>query len=749
MTTLAPQLAKSDHQIVSHRSLTALLEWATEFTKEQQAAGRRVLFAPAHALGGCVSLRSWILDQASQSLGDSAPDDTSLLLSGAADVILIADPASADTASLHWLTDMLGVNEEVSDLAATLPLPQLVVLVPSRTSSTPAVAAFLDKLHGLGSQEVRITSKLNDAGVAIVEIAGLLGRNDDLLAALALSPAPLAMEDLNALVRASGKSTIQVSELIAGQLFQLAGDFVTPSSADVPLMLREKLAPDALRRGAAMLLPIIEARYETLPDARVELSLQSGDSKRAGKLARRRLEEHLAAGRHEEALRLMELAQAIGLSMETGKNAQEIDSARLAWLYAVTGAHEQAASLVRKLARRRECYDSAPFVEWLALAARLLTLVGAIESRQADSLLRRAIRLADGNIDSSVRLTLLRVSLLSSSVMNLEERSGWLLSHINNEMLEDVSPATLAQYYEDTATRLWNRHDIRGAIRRLRKLIVMQIPDAQMARSLLLLARCRTHVQDLDAALRFAESALRHAMRATDLALVQACAGFLRQVHSRKPRELPRLAAPSKGPRARPRIPAVADIQAPPAPEPATVFEVLQARFGVSHWTRRRGARAQSFGEAAKQLAVVSVFEEADAGWRKLASGGDTGRADAPQAISILRTDGSDLVIFEAGTDVEARQDALIRFLLADRESAAAVAGNEPPRRRVVMEDYHRRALDHGIERGLHTTMEMLFNKDVLLYFEEQGIGKEEMAEKLNVSRATLYRMYARSALNI
>ncbi|MBK9976086.1 MAG: hypothetical protein IPP14_15035 [Planctomycetes bacterium] len=747
MTTLAPQISAANHQIASHRSLRVLTDWATEFTKEQQAAGHRVIFAPAHALGGCVSLRSWILDQASQSLGDSAPDEPSLLLSGAADVILIADPASADPASLHWLTDMLSVNEEVADLTVTPPLPQLVVLVPSRTNSEPAVASFLAKLGSLGSQDVRVIGKGSDAAVTSADVSSLLGRNDELLAALALSPAPLVLEDLNSLVRASGKSTIQVSELISGPLFQMAGELVTPTSADATAMLRQKLPADALRAGAALLLPIIEARYETLPDARVELSLRSGDAKRAGKLARRRMEEHLAADRNEEALRLMELLQVLGLSIETGKHAHEVDKARLAWLYASTGAHEQAAALVKKLARRRECYDSPAFVEWLALAGRLLTLAGATDARQADSLLRRAIRMAGDNVDASVRLTLLRVSLLSSSVMNLEERSGWLLSHINNEMLEDVSPATLAQYYEDTANRLWNRQDIRGAIRRLRKLIVRPIPDAQMARGLLLLARCRTHVQDADAARRFAESALHHAIRATDLATVRASAEFLRQANSRRPRDLPRLSAPARGPKARPRIPAVADIQAPPAPEPAQVFEILQARFGVTHWTRRRGSRTESFGQPGVHQAVVSVFEESEGGWRKLATGGEPGRGESTSALILMRSDGSDLVTVVGGPEADARQDALVRFLLADRATAAATG--EPPRRRVVLDDYYRRALDHGTETGLHTTMEMLFNKDVLLYFEEQGIGKEEMAEKLNVSRATLYRMYARSALNI
>jgi len=745
MNTLSSTISATSHQIATHRSLRALVEWGADLSKQAAAAGRRVIWAPAHAIGGCVSLRTWILDQAAQSLGDSAPDDGPLLLSGAADTILIVDPGSADAASLHWLIDMLTCAEEVADLAATPPLPQLVVLAPTRGANDGAAAAFIEKLNALGAEEVRAAGRGNDAAPTAADIAAVLGRNDDLLAGLALSPVPLTLEDVNALSGATGKSSLPVSELVAGPLFQIAGDYVVPASSDVLRNLREKLSAESLSRGAGLLLPIIEARYESLPDARVELSLRSGDAKRAGKLARRRFDEHLSAGRTEEALRLVETARALGLSIESGKFAAEIDDAKLACLCAQVGRHEQAAELVKRLSRRRDAYVAGDFVQWLALAARHLALFAGFDARLADSLMRRAIRLAGEDTDAIVRLTLLRVSLLSSDVLKLEERSGWLLSHINGEMLEDVTPSTLATYLEDTATRLWRKEDIRGAMRRLRKLMVMSVPDRQMARALLMMAQCRTVVADHDAALRFATGSLHHAVRATDLDLVYAAAKFIRDAQSKRPRELPRMAGPGKGPKARPRIPAVADIAAPRMADASQVFEILQARFGVSRWVRRRGGKSSAYGTSGVVDAPVSVLEEADGGWRRLGTPAD----GSTRALALLRADGSDMVVFDAAGDADQREDALVRLLLSDREPNQGGSAAEPPSRKTMLDDFHRRALDHGIDKGLHSTMEMLFNKDVLLYFEEQGIGKEEMAEKLGVSRATLYRMYARAGLNI
>jgi hypothetical protein len=140
-----------------------------------------------------------------------------------------------------------------------------------------------------------------------------------------------------------------------------------------------------------------------------------------------------------------------------------------------------------------------------------------------------------------------------------------------------------------------------------------------------------------------------------------------------------------------------------------------------------------------------SVFEESEGGWRKLATVLAKGEQ---RSLALLRADGSDLVVFGTTPDLDAREDALVRLLLTDRESDAGATA-PVPRRKTVIDDYYRRALEQGITRGLHSTMERLFNKDVVLYFEEQGVPKDELAEKLGISRATLYRMYARSGLNI
>lgn len=740
MTTSATSAATL-HQVVSHRSLRVLLEWATNFANQATAAGKRVLWAPAHALGGCVSLRTWILDQAAQVLGEATPDQGPLLLSGAADVILIADPASADAGSLHWLTDMLACSQEVADLAAMPPLPQLVVLATTR-GATEASDAFVTKLETLGSERVNATGRGSEAAPGAGDIKAVLGRNDDLLAGLALAPLPLTLADVNALAAATGKSGLPVSDLLDSPLFVVAGGYFMPASAEVAQLLRAALPQESLQTGAAKLLPIVESRHESLADARVELALRSGDAKRAGKLARRRFDEHLAAGRNEEALSLVETARKLGLSIESGKFAAEIDDAKLAYLCALVGRHKEAKELFTRLYRLREAYVSADFVRWAALAGRHLVLHAGLEPKPADSLLRRAIRLAADDVSMDVRLTLLRSELLASDIMKLDERAGWLLLHINGEILEDIEPDALAQFLESTAVRMWRHNDVRGAMRRLRKLLVMNLPSAQMARAMLLMARCRNFVADHDATLRFANGSLHHALRVPDLALVTEAAKFIREVQAKRPAELPPLPAP-KGPKQRPRIPAMADIAAPSLTDPRQLYDILQLRFGVSHWLRRRGATQTSFGKAAVVQAPIAVLEESEGGWRRVAAGAE----GETRALALLRSDGSDLIVFASGGEADQREDALVRLLLADREPAQV--SPEGLSRQVVIADYHRRALAHGGDRGLHATMEMLFNKDVLLYFEEQGIGKEEMAERIGVSRATLYRMYARSSLNV
>lgn len=723
--------------IGTHRNLRALVDYSAGFARQAKASGQRLLWAPAHALGGCVSLRTWILDQAVQALGENAPEETSLLLSGAADAIVIIDPASADAASLHWLTDLLSCSQEVADLAAMPPLPQLIVLATSRSTGEPAVAQFLEKLESLGAEDIRIAGTESGNG----DIRRLLDRNDDLLAAVALAPVPLTLEDLNAVARASGKNTLPVSDLLDAGLLQVIGDLVVPAATDARKTLREALSPESLSRGAALLLPIVEARHESLPDARVELALRSGDGRRAAKLARRRYDEHVNANRLEEAMRLLELGRELQFPIEGGKYAAEIDEARIAWLAAQTGQFEKARSIVTRLAKNRGAYGQSEFVQHVALAGRELALKGQYDVRLADSLLRRAIRLVEGDLDAHVRLTLLRVELLASDVMKLEERSGWLLNHINGEILDELSPATLAQFLQDTALRMWQRDDVRGAMRRLRKLLVMELGDRRKSRAMLLMARCRLYVEDRDAAARFAQGALNHALRAADLALVKQSAAFVRELQQHQPRELPPIAAPGKGAKAFPRIPAMAQVQTAPVADVSNVFDVLQARFGVTGWVRRRGSEVQTHGKPGNPSTAVWAYQETDGRPARVAGSGES-----PGAVALARQEGSDIVFLQAGADFESRADSLLQLLLSDRDENRPAG---PLRRADVIADYYRRALDHGTENGLHTTMEMLFNKDVLIYFEEQGIGKDEMARKLDVSRATLYRMYARSGLNI
>ncbi|MCC6464983.1 MAG: hypothetical protein IT463_06535 [Planctomycetes bacterium] len=738
------------HQVASGKSLRALTEWAVELGQSEAAGGKRVLWAPAHALAGSVSLRSWILEQASQLLGDSAPEDAPTLVSGAADLIILADPASADNASLHWLTELLACSEEVADLTTTAPLPRLVVLAPNKTVGEAAVSDFLERLNQLGAEDVRVPSRGSDLAPPAVaqQVAALAGRNDLLLAALSLLPCPLRLEELNELVSATGSAKLPASELLGGELFQVADGFVVPCTADVTQALRAQATPALLKQGAELLLKLIESRMEGLPDARVELSLHAGDVKRATRLARRRFDDHFASGRYEEALRLLELTRRLGFSIETGKLAADIDEARMAVLHAELGNNDAAREIVQRLVRRREGYSNADFVEWLALAARLLAMRGAYEPRSADSLMRRAIRMAGDNLDSSVRLTLQRVSLLRSNAFRLDDRADWLLSHINQEMLEQVSKATLGQYLDESGMRLFSRGDHKGTLKRLRKLTTIATADQHLGRAMLVIAECREQVGDHEGALRYASSGLQYSLRAASLSLTQSAARLLRMLQSKRPRELPRFTPSQRLRASRGRVAAV-DMPAPPVADPAQLFEIMEARFGVLRWTRRRRGKSASYGKDVEARSdALSVFEEREGGQVARVAHALGVNANV-RALTLLRSDGDDVVYFSVPADAEPREDSIVRFLLADRAPAEiSPASDAAPARKTIVDEYLRRAVAHGTERGLHATMEMLFNKDLLLYLEETGLTKEEMAERLNVSRATLYRMYARAGLN-
>src|SRR5688572_21679875 len=137
MTTGLAQTLHTQHRIATNRSLDTLLGWSADFAQEEAAAGRRVIYAPCHTLRGAVSLRSWILSNARRTLGESAPTDAPTLLSGGADTLIIADPASADQASLHWLADLLACADAAQAAASTPPMPQVVLLVPANSAGDP------------------------------------------------------------------------------------------------------------------------------------------------------------------------------------------------------------------------------------------------------------------------------------------------------------------------------------------------------------------------------------------------------------------------------------------------------------------------------------------------------------------------------------------------------------------------------------------------------------------------------------
>jgi hypothetical protein len=238
-------------------------------------------------------------------------------------------------------------------------------------------------------------------------------------------------------------------------------------------------------------------------------------------------------------------------------------------------------------------------------------------------------------------------------------------------------------------------------------------------------------------------------MRSAQLSTVKAAVAFLNDLDKGRPRSMPSPTPPVRAKGLRPRLTAAVDI---PTPHSATgaqqIFEILQSRFNIARWVRRRGAATEIFGERTADVTdSMTVYQENDDGTAARAA--SCGEPDEVRGVLLTRRDGSDLVIYHPHADQGSREDAIVQFLLTDREAAkVADAPGTVPARKAVVDEYMRRALDTGITRGLHHTMETMFNKDVLIFFEEQGFSKEEMADKLGVSRATLYRMYARAGLN-
>ncbi|MCB9895375.1 MAG: hypothetical protein H6839_13070 [Planctomycetes bacterium] len=727
-----------------------MLGWSAEVAQEEAAAGRKVIYVPCHALGGAVSLRSWVLSQARRTLGASAPDDAPTLLGGGADTLIIADPASADPASLHWLGDLLGCADAAADIAAVPPMPQVILLVPGTSGDEPKVAELLSRLNSLGSREERVSGRPADPNIQAIqaEIGGLRDKYGSMLAALALMPCPLSLASVDRLARDTRSGPGAVAALTGGTLFRTVGDDVMPLNAEVARALRESFNAEQLQAGANHLLPIVEQELPDIPDARVELLLYSGDPRRAIKLARKHFDENLDGEQYEEALRILRAAMGLGITLDNGKFAEQVDRATLAALCAAVGQTREAAALVDELSRRRDLYAIPEFIEWLALAARRLAMDTSFEPRTADSLMRRAIRLVGKDTDHWVRLRLLRVELLRSRAFNLEERADWLLSHVSQKILDKVTDKTLAAYLDEIATRLFAKGDFKGAFKRLRRLGALPTTEERLARGMLLMAKCRLHFRDHEAAHRYASSALHYGIRAAQLNTVTAAADFLRTLDKDRPRRLPRLTPPARGRGQRPRLPAAADIPTPQSAEADKLFEILQTRFHVVQWVRRRGATTDFYGDDVGDVTDTMTIYQEDADG-SVSRAAHCGEPDDLHGVMLMRKDGSDLVLVQPEEDGDAREDAIVQFLLTDRGSVdVGDSVVSAPARKSIVDEYMRRALAQGAERGLHATMETLFNKDVLIFFEEQGFSKEEMAEKLGVSRATLYRMYARAGLN-
>ncbi len=737
-------LMRAEHRIASHRSLQSLVTWGEEIATTEVANGRRVMWAPCHALSG-VTLRAWLMDRAGEAIGTDAESDVPTLLSGAADVIIIVDPAAADPASLTWLSDLLACAEAAREVAVTPPLPELVILAPTGSSNDHA-QSFIDRLRALGGREIRISGREADLSTADVRnrISALRSKDEALLAVAALLPCPVEVDDLDEICALAG-ATGAVKALTASNLFRVIDGYLVATSRDVQREIRAALGTERLQDVAARIAGAFEHRFESLPDARIEVLMLAGDSRKAVRLARNRFEENYAAGRYQEALRIVELSTQLNLPMEGGRFAREIDEAKLAAMQAEVGNYDKARETITELTRRRELYRTPALIQWLALGSRTLAMRVGYDPRTTDSLMRRAIRLAGDDLDKSVQLTVLRVQLLESGVFSLDDRASWLLTHVNNKMLNEVSQQTQAAFLEETAGRHAARNDFKGAFKRLRRLVPIDISDKRRAGAMLLMAKCRAHFADLEGALRYATNALHFAIRAADLDVVERAIKFIKDTERGRPKAMPRI-TPNRPQGIRPKLTALADLPSARATDASKLFDMLATRFGALHWVRRRGERVATFGKPQPGPDVMSVFVE-DAEGNMAAAARSAPVASGSRGVALMRPDGHDLVIFSTSPDAEPREESIVRFLLADRAEAGS-NGAAAPSRRSIVDDYLRRAHAQGGSRGLHATMEILFNKDILIYMDEQGLTKEEMAERLGVSRATLYRMYARAGLN-
>ena len=734
-------MESSNHLVATSRSSRELFDWGIDFTRVESEAGRKVIWAPCQALSGSVSLRSWILDRAARTLGESAPTDTSTLLSGAADTLVIHDPASADRESLAWLSGVLDCSREVEDIAKTPPMPRLAVLVQAATSGEPHVVEFLESLNLQGSTERRLSSNSGDLNDEQLDkaVKAARGRCDELLVSMSLVPCPLQTDEYDELAAKCGANHEFANELRSGDLFTAVGGLVVPVQKNVCARLQTIFGLREKAEGAQRVVATIQQRLEELPDAGIELLLTSGKRAEATDLARQRFDDHRLSGRFEEALAVMRLAERLDIAIDRGPNSRVIDEAIRAWLVAETGDHEGALEIGRKLGRKRRFYQVSEFVFWLSLAYARVAQETGKETRSADSLLRRAIRLSSIDVDRSVWLTLRRVALLRSDPFSLHERADWLLTHINNAMLDDVTDATKAAYLEELAARMVATGDFKGAFKRLRQVVSIASSDLQLARCLLLMARCRIAFEDFEAAERYATNALMYGLRSAGIGVVRESAEVLR--------ELPTLVSslPGGAKKFAGGLPLATQVLTPAD----QLFEILKSRFGVSFWARRRASTTTEFGkESGAEGIRPGLWTQAKDAVGEVVPTPE-GARDGERALVLLRDDGSDLIVFAPPSGGESSVETIVRFLLADRRPKDELSAETAPRRQLVIEDYLARA--KAIEDPytvINARLEILFSRDLLIHLEENGYTKEEMANLLGISRATLYRMYSRAGLS-
>jgi hypothetical protein len=311
-------------------------------------------------------------------------------------------------------------------------------------------------------------------------------------------------------------------------------------------------------------------------------------------------------------------------------------------------------------------------------------------------------------------------------------------------MLAEVGPSTLSVFLDEVAGRMLDRGEFKGAMKRLRRLSSVDTMQYRQARTMMRMARCRAHFDDYEGAGRYASNALHTGMRAANLEVVEEAVAYLSELENMEPRETSRGKAARRG-RARGRGRADTGVPAVQAPDADKLFEILQQRFDAIWWIRRRGASVMTFGQAPKeQPENASVFVEDESGVVTRQAGGRFGK-DGSFAVVMMRPEGDDLVVLMPAEGTGPREEGIVRILQADRGTTDV---GVVPSRAAVVEDYLRRASTQLTRRGLSHTMDMLFTRDVLIYLEEDGLTKDEMAEKLGVSRATLYRMYSRCGLS-